>query len=269
MADVEQYLSASQRKRQKRTRYLRIAAFGVGLAMFLWGIAYAVVASPLFRLKEVTFTGAIRLREEDALTFLRAHIASGRFGALLGIDNILSWPDAVDEEKLRLFLPAAKSFQIEKHYGKRALAVAVAERERYGIWCFQKALPFECAWFDDEGIIFEKAFAAEGSLLVVVNDYSQEKKGIGRAVLPENFIKNLFSIFRVLSRTDLRIKEIRLNDITLQEMEARTLDGPDIRFSLRFSSDNALEVIRTLQQREDFSTLEYVDFRTENRAYYK
>ncbi|MEK7077437.1 MAG: hypothetical protein AAB967_04385, partial [Patescibacteria group bacterium] len=74
---------------------------------------------------------------------------------------------------------------------------------------------------------------------------------------------------RVLGEAGVNWKEVRLNDLRLQEVEARVYGGPRMRFSMRFPADNALGVIQSLMAKPEFPRLEYLDFRVERRAYYK
>jgi len=139
-----------------------------------------------------------------------------------------------------------------------------------------------CFWFDEDGVIFERAPDAEGSVIRIVHDYSQEHLGPGSTILPARFVPNLFSIFRVLAASGVGVAEVRLDDLDLEEIRVATYDGlpagqvgPTLYFSLRFPADNALAVMRSLTGGSSSSIaaglhkLEYIDFRVENRAYYK
>jgi hypothetical protein len=103
----------------------------------------------------------------------------------------------------------------------------------------------------------------------MVSDYSQDERKFGDKVLPERFLKNLFSILRVVESSRINPAEIRVSDLNLQEVEIRTYDGPRIYFSLRFPSDQTLPVLISLTNRPDFRNFYSVDFRVENRTYYK
>jgi hypothetical protein len=149
-----------------------------------------------------------------------------------------------------------------------------------------------CFWFDGDGIIFERAPNAEGSVIRVVHDYAQQGIGLGSAILPSRFIGNLFSVLRVLDASGLGIREVRIDDLALEEVNVATYGGPPARlaaasakqagqagpalyFSLRFPADNAFAVLQSFaggsssSAAVDLKRLEYIDFRTENRAYYK
>jgi hypothetical protein len=137
------------------------------------------------------------------------------------------------------------------------------------------ASAFRCFWFDADGVLFDRAPVAEGNIIRVIHDYSQKNIGLGALILPQQFVPNLFSILRVLDASGIGIEEIRLDDIGLEELNVITYNGPKLLFSLRFPSDNALTVLKKMTDRTatsslpDLKKLQYVDFRVENRAYYK
>ncbi len=126
-----------------------------------------------------------------------------------------------------------------------------------------------CYWFDETGTLFEPAFDAEGNLLLAIHDYSQKDPGAGGIILPPRFIANLMSILTVVQDGGLRLKEIQLNTIGLEEIDVTTYNGPTIYFSLRFPAGDTSSALRSLMSKPTFSRLQYVDFRTQDRAYYQ
>jgi len=105
--------------------------------------------------------------------------------------------------------------------------------------------------------------------MVAIHDYSQSGLGLGKKVLPDPFMENLVSIVRAVVGSGVGVKEIALNDLALQEIVVTTYDGPALYFSLRFPADNDVPVLQGLMAKPGFGKLQYVDFRVENRAYYK
>ncbi len=300
-----------QRRRRRRIILgLMLLAF---YAVF-WGGIWLAVRSPLFRIQKIEISGNHRVSESDIMTFFQSEVFENSFWKrALGFRNSIIWPAHFSLADPKLF-PQLKSVSIEKSYLRRTVEVIVEERQPFGIWCFHQAqteadqtetngetpssssvtvgdspsglsnsvlrqhtsVPV-CFWFDKEGFLFKRSIGVQGSLIIVVNDYSQKNLGLNSRIVPPEFIPNLFSLFRVLSESGLGIREIRLNDLGLQEIEVDTYpstalgagDGPKLYFGLRFRPDNSLAVIRSLKNQSNFNALEYIDFRVENRAYYK
>jgi hypothetical protein len=72
-----------------------------------------------------------------------------------------------------------------------------------------------------------------------------------------------------LRASSLSVQAIELNDLSLEEVDVQTANGPIIDFSLQFPADEYLPVIQKLMLQSNFSKLQYVDCRTENRLFYR
>jgi hypothetical protein len=309
MAEIDAYVQESHKRRKRRRAYFVFISVFLAVYFLLLAACWLVLKSPFFRVSSVVVSGNKAVASSSIRDLLFSRVLRGKsLNALLGFGNILIWPKELDSADL-VFLPQIKTLSIEKNLGDRKVTVTVEEREPYGIWCLmartdadstqtgadsnsqlnvasssevdlglsprpsaysqRESASDSCWWFDDEGFIFKRAPAAEGSLLVVVDDYSQDKLGLNFKVLPPEFIPNLFSIFRVLGAGDLNVKGVELNNLALQELEASTYDGPKLYFSLRFPADYTLQVIESFYSKPGFGKLQYLDFRVENRVYYK
>jgi hypothetical protein len=128
---------------------------------------------------------------------------------------------------------------------------------------------YDCWWFDAEGVMFQKGLTAEGNLIRRVDDYTRRSLAPGSRVLGPSFMPPLVSIFHALEVSGVSVKEVRLSDAGLEELEISTYNGPKIFFSLRFGAQWTASVIISLRAEGNFSKLEYVDFRVEGRVYYK
>lgn len=298
MAGVDVYVSEEYEKRARRSRFLILisvlAIIFVIAAVGIWLVFY----SPLFLIQNINISGNERISQEEISEFLKSRILGGAFWRhILGFQNILVWPKKLTEDDLK-FLPQLKSIEIERKFRERSINVRAEERKPFGIWClipnaqinadsetqtnvvtsssdvgvnprYDERQSAACWWFDEKGILYEKTLAVEGNIIPAVDDYSQDKLGLGSAVLPEDFMPNLISIFRVLRDSGISVKEVRLEDIGLEEIKVTTYDGPELYFSLRIPADNALTVISSLAGKAGLKNIKYIDFRVGNRAYYK
>jgi lambda repressor-like predicted transcriptional regulator len=275
---LEEYLSEKQRKKEKHRRRLwwlaaMVLVFGVTLFIF-----WVVAESPVFRIDHVVVTGNLAVRADDVANLLQASMSRHAtiWSTILGTKNMLIWPRALASSDIAL-VPQLAGVALQKNYADHTITASVIEREPVAIWCEMPAIDANgnpsgdesCFWFDDTGTLFEKAFDTEGSELFAVHDYSQKGLGIGKNILPGIFVPNMLSILGTVKASSITVKEIALNDISLQEVDVSTYNGPAFYFSLRFSADDDLEVLRQLMEKPDFNSLQYVDFRTENRVYYK
>jgi len=275
MKDIS--LAAIKEKRKRRRRYVVALATFFAVYFVLLGAEWIILKSPFFRIQTVTYQGNATVPSSDISALFTGAMLHGKWGwvnALLGSGNMLSWPDELASADL-VFNPVLKSVSVEKDYTGRSLTITTEERTAYGMWCDMDqgsgttSTPSGCNWFDKDGVMFKRAIAATGGLILTVHDYSQHNLGLGSKVLPDEFLANVFSIFSVLQQGDLNVREIRLNNLALQEMEVDTYEGPRLYFSLRFPSDNDLAALKNFTEKPGFANLQYLDFRVENRVYYR
>lgn len=126
-----------------------------------------------------------------------------------------------------------------------------------------------CWWFDSEGVLFRQAPAAEGGTIRVVRDESGRSLTIGARVLPASLLANLSSVFTSLVEAGVPLGEVRLTDLELQEVSVHPPKTAKMYFSLRFPASATASALQALRERPGLEKLEYVDFRVENRVYYK
>ena len=256
---MEFYVDEKQHRKKRRIFKLKIY---VGLAIFLLllaGIFYAVVYSPLFQIT--------RINADTETEKLKSFFSSrSKLAKFLGVNNILVWNNNVGD-----FLkqnPQIINLSIKKNYFHREVDVNFQKRERFGIWCQQ--ISASCWWFDKNGVAFEYAPKTEGEMIYKVDDFSERQLVIGDKVIKEDLFANLLKIFNILKQSDLNIRTLQMKDLSLQEatIEPENVLMPKIYFSLRFDPAFAMPAIQAIKE-YGLNKIEYVDFRVENRAYYK
>jgi hypothetical protein len=273
-----------ERQRKKRRRFLKLKIYG-GLFLFfilVIGAGYLIVYSPLFQIKNINSDN------ENLTEQLKSYFAGqSTIARILGPNNILVWTDKTDS-----FIkehPRIAELTIKKDYLNRQIEINVKEREKFGIWrpllflnnastteanftsSSSESIPTKgggCFWFDKSGVIFAEAPAIEGELIRKISDSSNRSLKPGDKILEENMLKNLISIFDVLEKSELKAKNLILEDLSLQEITTESPSIPKIYFSLRFSPEFALPAIQSIKEL-GLAKIEYIDFRVENRAYYK
>jgi hypothetical protein len=303
--ELNEILSESRKKRQKRRRTIWLVITITIVIVIISGFAWLIAKSPFVRVDRIVVQGNNEIPTDELVTFADNVFAKhhGWLG-FLGIHNMLAWPTTVSSSDLTSDYRLAAA-TLSKSYLAHNVTLAVTERQPVAVWCFMPvgfqvpmaATPIQsssslsgaltssieiapapsvaiiesesCYWFDATGTMFEPAFDAEGNLLLAVHDYSQKDPGLGQSILPAHFVQNLFSVLTILRASGLRLKEIRLNEIGLEELQVMTYNGPNVNFSLRFPADDTLSIIRTLMAKPGFGKLQYVDFRTQDRAYYE
>jgi hypothetical protein len=293
---IAPYVS-DRKKKRKRIRAYFFAALGL---LILYGIFFtaqwAIFRSPIFRVDSVVVQGNSAVASSDVIALAESSANPNHdiFKNALTFQNMLLWPDSISQQELQL-IPQLANATISKDFFSHTITITVAERSPFGIWCFSAptggvAPPAAsttstatsvgtstavvdtntpCYWFDNTGTIFEKAGETQGDLVFVVYDTAQKPLGLNQKVLSDEFLPNFISIMNVLRASGLAVRDIELTDLSLQEVHVLTANGPTVYFSLQFPADEYLPLIQKLMQQPDFSTLSYIDCRTENRLFYK
>ncbi len=298
---ITPYISDRKKKRKRIRAYIYTA---LGL-LVLYGIFFIaqwfLFRSPVFRVDSVVVQGNSAVSSSSIVTLAEASAlpAQSFFRGALTFNNMLLWPSTIPQKELAL-IPQLASIKISKDFFSHTITITATERQPFGIWCFS-APPgavisgttsaagtntnvstsssitntattnpnAPCYWFDNTGTIFEKAGESQGDLIFVTYDRTQSPRGLDQKVLPDEFLPNVISIMDVLRESGLSVRAIELNDLSLQEVDVLTANGPTIYFSLQFPADEYLPVIQKLMVQSNFAKLQYVDCRTENRLFYK
>jgi hypothetical protein len=273
---IAPYVSDRKKKRKRMRAYFFTAAALVVLYVLFFITQWFIFHSPVFRVDNVVVAGNSSVASADVIALVEAGAAprAGFFRAAATFNNMLLWPEVVPQKELAL-IPQLASAEISKDYFSHTVTITVTERSPFGIWCFSASPAAAtnpsgpCYWFDNTGTIFKEAGETQGSLVFVVYDKSQPPRGLNQKVLPDQFLQNFISIMNVLKGTRLGIREVELNDLSLQEVDVLTANGPAIYFSLQFPADEYLPVIQNLMAQPSFAKLQYIDCRTQNRMFYR
>jgi|GEM_PF-773678 hypothetical protein len=298
---IAPYVSDRKKKRKRIRAYFFTAIGLIVLYGIFFVVQWTIFHSPIFRVDNVVVQGNSAVASADVIALAESDATADHdvFRAALTFKNMLLWPDAIPQKELQL-IPQLASASISKDFFSHTITITVTERSPFGIWCFSAAPSgasaiapgavsisattstatassstaitnsnAPCYWFDNTGTIFEKAGETQGSLVYVVYDSAQKPRGLNQKVLSDEFLPSFISIINVLRSSGLGVRAIELNDLSLQEVDVLTANGPTIYFSLQFPADEYLPVIQKLMLQPGFDKLSYIDCRTQNRLFYK
>ncbi len=240
-------MSTIYRAKQKpHRRYLRRFLVTASTIAILGGGIYVVVYTQLFTIQSIKVTGNTYLASAEIVPYTPPF----SYFKYISVSNT-----------------AIASSTIKKDFLKRSLSISVQERERYGIWCATKQDGNQCFWFDRTGILFDGAAQTHGDIIKAVLDNSGEQLIFGGYILEERFIQNLISIFDILEENEISFIEMVLDKRENQEVVIRTKAGLPLYFSIRDNPAFTNEALRKLK--EEFSLLQYIDFRSRNRVFFE
>ena len=279
---MNKILEASKEKYKYRRRIKLLLLIGLILIIFV-ATTGLIINSSVLQIKHFEFSGNSQVSSAEIENYLYGILLQSTFSRFLGFNNFLIWPNELSSSSFKN-LPIVEGITFSKDYFSHTLSASVLERQPFGIWCQNNQVSLtsiststpsynsnlsSCYWFDENGVMFKPALASQGNLILVVSDYSGRGLVYGDKIVPDKFISNLFSIFEVLQSAKLNVKEIDLNNLDSEEIDVYLNNGPELMFSLRFDDSSDLSVIDYFINKQKLNQLQYIDFRSQNRALYR
>ena len=241
----------SGNRSSRRSRLIRWIIFLVILFPASGGIVYLFWYSPVFIIKGVEFSGAT-LSQEEANDLLG--------GSPVGY-NILFWQPS----EAHVLGPRFASLEINRNYFSRTIEVSITERDKDMVWCFETNSV--CYWVYGSGFIFSQAPLFSGSLVIVITDSRETPLEIGSYVLSSSMNSILNKILAILAKLNVRIDDIRLENIKLRELITRVHSGPRIIFSLDIDPAFTETAISSLIKAGSWSKIKSLNLTVPDRAY--
>ncbi|MEK7636032.1 MAG: hypothetical protein AAB405_02995 [Patescibacteria group bacterium] len=262
---MQSYINEKQQKRKKLIFKIKIYSSFILLSFIIIGIAYVIIYSPLFRIKNINkgvLKGDIQDYDKIISDLELFFVTRSKITSILGTDNILIWENKTDDFLKHQSI--INNLTIKKDYLNRTININIDSRQKFGVFCSS----IECWWFDKEGIILKKAPKIEGEIIYKINDLSEKKLEIGEIVLTKKLFDNAIKIFKASAEVGLNIKTLNIDNFTLQEAYIESASIPRIYFSLRFAPNFNTTIFQNLKE-IGLQKIEYIDLRVENRVYYK
>ncbi|MFH1189048.1 MAG: hypothetical protein V1652_04375 [bacterium] len=191
------------------------------------------------------------------------------FARILGDENILSWRNSTVTDIPAIFSPNIAEIDIERNLFQRTVLVVLREREKKAVWCIAKDGEEQCMWVSEEGWLLGSAPFFEGRVIPIVHERSYRDVVKGEAVISPQEMKNFLHAFQLLEEVGVTPISIIVENMRFKEFEIETGEGQKFYFSFLFDPLYTESVVRSLEDSEEWKTIDYVDLRVENKVYYK
>ncbi|MFH0806772.1 MAG: hypothetical protein V1885_03555 [Candidatus Brennerbacteria bacterium] len=255
------------RTRARRRMFFKIIIGWVVVLALLGGGIYTLIVTDALKVREVRVEG-VRLADHAKVKSVLAESVGGEAPRSWFADDLtLFWLFLKPPESFLNAFPMFRKVDVVTHLFSREVVIRVAERELYGVWCIVGG---ECFAFDDEGVVFGKAPATYGTLVTKVTDVRTATFSAGESVLSDaEWRGRMLRTLGVLRELRLTPRAITVREPALREWEVVLAEGPTLKFSFAFAPERLDETLTTLSRRADFRALTYLDFRVQDRLYYK
>ena len=257
-----------KRRSYSRKKFRIIFLLSVGI--FFLSLLGVLKLATIYQVKNVEISGNKRLDHEVLSRGLKEFVLSDLendnfFLKFLGGDNFLVWYFS-DWSKFLNNNSNLANLEAQFDFLKSSILFNVIEQDPWALWCNKN----NCFWFDEKGVILENAPLVSGKLIYKIQDDSERSLSIGDSILLNKIFRdNLMAVISLLKESKLFIEKITLDRINFQEISVYLENGLRLDFSLRFKFNLTKNDFNALLQKIKYQNLEYVDFRVENRIYYK
>lgn len=280
------YYGTSAGYRDENKKFKISSRFFIGsLLFFFFGIfviaaLYFLVRGDIFRVREIKVSGSRIFGPEEIIKIIIPHaIPDYPWRALLSPNHMLFWQFAENRKINSRIVPIFESVSAKPDWGGRVVKIDIKERSIFGIWCGNGNIiggaqsekqNEECFAFDREGVIFSRAPQAEGSLFFLIRNENPFSGFLGGNILPRrDWMRNVFDAVSVINDHNRNANLAIIKNYAVEEWEVRLWDGPRLLFSLNFIPQNLSGLLQNLDKKFDLDKLEYIDFRVQNRIFYK
>ncbi len=263
--NVLQYAPRARKSRNIK-KIVLIASASVIVALVSLGVW--VMNARFFSVSDFSVSGERLLTADEVKAALVSRIAGeSSLRKFLGENHIFFWifarRDYAFSEPTEL-----ASVSLNPDFWSRKVSLTAVEREVAHIVC--RPSEAACYGVTGEGIVFSRIPEVRGSLILRIEDEHPAPVVFGTAYFGDSgFLPNVYRTKEVLDRAGLTPAVIRVRDRALYEWEAVFPEGPVIYFSGFFVPKDLAEILRDIRSRESWNALSYVDFRVENKVFYR
>lgn len=262
--NILQHTSA-RRPRKKRTFALWI----IPPILLLVGFGFFVAQSDFFTMREISITGERLLSEEEIKKALVSEINTASFIArFLGPEHSVFWLFAKSEyffsEPTEL-----ESISLNFDFWPRRASIEVTERSVAHIIC--RPTEGACYGVTESGMIFARIPEVRGPLILRLEDNQSDFPVVlgSQYFGDQAFLPHVYETSNVLADAGILPTLLRVRDKRLYEWEAVLGNGPTLYFSGFFVPQNLAGVVEDIRNATSFENLSYIDFRVENKVFYK
>lgn len=255
--------------RGKTKHFLRNSLIGIGIFLILFGgLLVFVFFSNYCKVADVVVAGNRLVDSETAIRFTEDSVKNkNSFLSFFGQQNILFWLFAPREQDF-IGISEIARITIDTDFSKRVIFLHITERDISYIMC--RPLETMCYGITKDGIIFSQIPRVEGGLMFKIDDEANVPVVIGERYFADPaFLDMVYKTTQILIGLDMRPMRVVVRDHALYDWDALFPHGPIFRFSGQFVPGELPVVIRDIKKQANLNSLEYVDFRAENKVYYK
>lgn len=272
----------SELKKRRRRVFLNKALIYFLVTGTIFALLAYLSGLPGINILEVEVSGN-NIVDMEKITAEAREKLTGKYFWLLPKTNVLFYPKEDIAEALSEKYKRLKDIDLSVQ-GNRVLKISVAEREPLYTWCrpdiVHPTSEEKCYFLDNEGYVFDEAPYFSGSVYFKFYGFD----GIDTANPPgayfaDKYFKNFVLFKNNLEAMEFKPVALHLKDDGDAELFLKSSKTPEPKIIFRADADPQIlienlsaaldtEPLKTRMQKE-YSKLEYLDLRFENKVYSK
>ena len=245
--------------------------------IFVLSAVYLVIFWSGFEVKNVVISGNDKIDSKELQETVLSNSTTGlvKFWNLDLISRsiILLNTDKLDKQVLEKF-PLIEKIFIDKRL-PQTLALQITERKPLGVYCSgQSGNNQQCFLIDQNGVIFESLGTVPGDFVIVRQVLQDNNLYTGESVITQNAVDAISKIQKDLKDDfQINIKEALITSSL--RLDVKTDGGWEIYLNLGSDPDIGSQITKLNLLLNDKinsdirKTLQYIDLRFKDRAYYK
>jgi cell division septal protein FtsQ len=247
------------------------------IIVIILAILYFIVFYPGLQVKNVVISGNEQVKTQDLQTLILDNSTTGLLKFwnfdIVSKSILLLNINRIDKKILQKF-PIIEKLTISRQF-PQTITLGVTERKPIGIYCNgPEGNSQQCFLIDQNGIIFEPSGIQSGGLVIVRQLLQNNNLYTGENVVGQNVINSISEIQKDL-KDNFQINMTEALITTPIRMDVTTDAGWKIYFSLDTDTDINSQLIKLNLLLNDKinpdvrKTLQYIDLRFKDRAFYK
>lgn len=265
-------LDCEVEKKNTRNLFLRVSFYFLSV-VFLCLLAYMLFFSVEMQINKIEINNNKELNKAELEQIVENEI-QGKFIGIFPKNNyILASKNNISETLVNKY-KKIRSVKVEKKF-PGSISVSIDEHESLLVWCKVES---QCYLLDEEGVAYNVADFNSPELqqnkLVKLSDSSNAEVSLGSKIMEKEYEEYLLKIKSELEKINISIEDNFLTPSRMaEEIEVRSVNGFRINFSTQFSLESAMKTLSAVLKKEipkeKINELEYVDLRSEYKAFYK
>lgn len=264
--------SRIRRLKPKKPFYKKLVFLVPVLILTISTISYFTFFYSKFQVSSIVILGNNKVEKEDIEKIAKDNINKKflKLGnwSLISKSIFLANSKTITDDILNK-IPQIEIVKASKKFPS-TIQLEVKEREPSAVFC--NSSEEECFYLDKNGIAFERIWGNAYGDITLVKNFEDKKISFGETVIEENIIRLILKIKSDLDNK-FGIKATKSIISNPSRLDVYTSENWQIYFSL--DSDTDLEVAKmNILLKDEISkdqrkTLQYIDLRFKDRAYYK